>query len=55
MKKIIDIYIFKEMIPNLVTSLVETGTINPAVAMWIPDMVLGIAAVTLIWRAARNS
>ncbi len=36
-------------------SLAETGTINPALAMWIPDMVLGVTAVTLIWRAVRNS
>jgi len=55
MKKIIDIYIFKEMIPNFVISLGETGTINPAPDMWIPDMVLGVIAVTLIWRAVRNS
>ena len=36
-------------------SLAETGTINPALAMWIPDMVLGVTAVTLIWWAVRNS
>ena len=36
-------------------SLGETGTINPALAMWIPDMALGVTTVTLIWWAVRNS
>ncbi|UCH06662.1 MAG: LPS export ABC transporter permease LptF [Deltaproteobacteria bacterium] len=36
-------------------SLGETGTVNPVLAMWIPDMVLGVATVILIWWAARHS
>ena len=36
-------------------SLGETGTINPVLAMWIPDMALGVTIVTLIWWAVRNS
>ena len=36
-------------------SLGETGIVNPVLAMWIPDMVLGVATVVLIWWAARHS
>lgn len=35
-------------------SLGETGTINPALAMWVPDMVLAVTTATLIWWTARN-
>ena len=36
-------------------SLGETGTVNPVLAMWIPDMVLGVATVGLFWWAVRHS
>ena len=36
-------------------SLGETGTINPVLAMWIPNMVLGAATFILIWWAVRDA
>jgi lipopolysaccharide export system permease protein len=35
-------------------SLGETGKLNPAVAVWIPNMVLGAATLSLFWRTARD-
>jgi lipopolysaccharide export system permease protein len=35
-------------------SLGETGKLNPALAMWIPNMVLGATTFILFWRAARD-
>ncbi len=35
-------------------SLGEIGKINPVLAMWIPNMVLGAATFILIWRTARD-
>jgi lipopolysaccharide export system permease protein len=51
----IGIFIVYYILLSSADSLGETGTINPALAMWIPDMALGVTAVTLIWWAARNS
>ena len=36
-------------------SLGETGKLNPIVAMWIPNMVLGAATFVLFWRATRET
>ncbi|MBW2106400.1 MAG: LPS export ABC transporter permease LptF, partial [Deltaproteobacteria bacterium] len=36
-------------------SLGETGTLNPAIAMWIPNMVLGAATLILFWRARQET
>jgi len=36
-------------------SLGETGTLNPVVAMWIPNMVLGAATFILFWRATKEA
>jgi len=36
-------------------SLGETGRLDPVLAMWIPNMVLGAATVILLWRAARDT
>lgn len=35
-------------------SLGEIGKINPVLAMWIPNMVLGATTFILIWRTARD-
>jgi lipopolysaccharide export system permease protein len=35
-------------------SLGETGKLNPLLAIWIPDMVLGAATFILFWRIARD-
>ena len=35
-------------------SLGETGTLNPLLAMWIPNMVLGAATLILTWLATRD-
>ena len=49
------IFIVYYILLSSADSLGETGTINPALAMWIPDMALGVTIVTLIWWAVRNS
>jgi len=36
-------------------SLGETGKLNPVLAMWIPNMVLGATTLILLWRAARDT
>jgi len=36
-------------------SLGETGKLNPIVAMWIPNMVLGAATFILFWRATQET
>jgi lipopolysaccharide export LptBFGC system permease protein LptF len=36
-------------------SLGETGALNPVIAMWIPNMVLGAATFILFWRAKREA
>jgi len=36
-------------------SLGQTGILNPVVAMWIPNMVLGAATFILFWRATQET
>jgi len=36
-------------------SLGEIGKLNPVLAMWIPNMVLGATTLILFWRAARDT
>jgi lipopolysaccharide export LptBFGC system permease protein LptF len=36
-------------------SLGETDKLNPVLAMWIPNMVLGATTLILLWRAARDT
>jgi len=36
-------------------SMGETGKLNPALAIWIPNMVLGAATFILYWWAARDA
>ncbi|UCF73835.1 MAG: LptF/LptG family permease [Deltaproteobacteria bacterium] len=36
-------------------SLGETGKVNPGLAIWIPNMVLGAATCALFWRKTRDT
>jgi len=49
------IFVVYYILLSAADSLGETGTLNPVVAMWIPNMVLGAATVILFWRAARET
>jgi lipopolysaccharide export LptBFGC system permease protein LptF len=48
------IFVVYYILLSAADSLGETGTLNPVVAMWIPNMVLGTATFMLFWRATRD-
>ena len=48
------VFIVYYILLSAANSLGETGSINPILAMWIPNIVLGAATFILIWRAARD-
>ena len=50
----IGIFVCYYILLSAADSLGETGTINPVLAMWIPNVVLGVATATLLWRASRD-
>jgi len=48
------IFVVYYILLSAADSLGETGTLNPVIAMWIPNMVLGTATFILFWRARRD-
>jgi len=48
------IFVVYYILLSAADSLGETGTLNPVLAMWIPNMVLGATTFVLFWRATRG-
>jgi lipopolysaccharide export system permease protein len=48
------IFVVYYILLSAADSLGETGTLNPVLAMWIPNMVLGATTFVLFWRAIRD-
>ena len=51
----IGIFVVYYILLSAADSLGETGTLNPVIAMWIPNMVLGAATFIMFWRATRET
>jgi lipopolysaccharide export system permease protein len=51
----IGIFVVYYILLSAADSLGETGTLNPVIAMWVPNMVLGAATFILFWRATRET
>ncbi|MBW2003719.1 MAG: LPS export ABC transporter permease LptF [Deltaproteobacteria bacterium] len=49
------IFVVYYILLSAADSLGETGTLNPVIAMWIPNMVLGAATFVLFWRATQET
>lgn len=48
------IFIAYYILLSAADSLGETGKLNPVLAIWIPNVVLGVTTFILLWRAARD-
>lgn len=48
------IFVIYYILLSATDSLGETGKLNPFLAIWIPNMVLGFTTFILLWRAARD-
>jgi len=49
------IFVVYYILLSAADSLGETGTLNPVIAMWIPNIVLGAATFILFWRATQET
>jgi len=49
------IFMMYYILLSAVDSLGEIGKLNPVLAMWIPNMVLGATTFMLLWRAVRDT
>jgi len=49
------IFVVYYILLSAADSLGETGTLNPVIAMWIPNIVLGVATFILFWRATQET
>lgn len=50
----IGIFIFYYTLLTGSDSLGETGKLNPVLAMWIPNIVLGLITIILLWKKSRD-
>jgi len=48
------IFVIYYILLSAADSLGETGKLSPVLAIWIPNMVLGVTTFILLWRAARD-
>jgi len=49
------IFVVYYILLSAADSLGETGALNPVIAMWIPNMVLGAAIFIVFWRATQET
>jgi lipopolysaccharide export system permease protein len=48
------IFVFYYILMTAADSFGKTGKLNPVLAAWMPNLILGAVTVVLIWRAARK-
>jgi len=48
------IFVFYYILMTAADSFGKTGKLDPVLAAWMPNLILGAVMVVLIWRAARQ-
>jgi lipopolysaccharide export LptBFGC system permease protein LptF len=48
------IFVFYYILMTAADNIGKTGKLHPVLAAWMPNLVLGLIMVILIWRAARH-